>query len=82
VKKLRGKREGSTLTVTFRPHKDADRTAIKVKGKGGTAIAELVDGEEREASLSGLRWAPKLRVTVYSIAADGTAGKKETISVR
>ncbi len=82
VKKLRGTRDGSTLTVTFRPHKDADRTAIKVKAKGGTEIAEMVEGDVGEASLSGLRWAPKLKVSVYSFSADGTAGKKSKITVR
>ena len=82
VKKLRGKRSGSTLEVTFRPAKDADRTAVKVTAKGGTKIAEMVDGDAREATLSGLRWAKKLKVTVYSIDEDGQAGKKSAITVR
>ena len=79
VSKLRAKRRGSNLTVTFRPSRGADSTAVKVKGSGGTEIARLVSGKAKKARFDGVRWAKKLKITVYSISKDGRAGSDRTI---
>ena len=80
--KLRARKRASSLTVSFRPAKGADRTEVLVRGKNGTELADLLGGRAREATFGGVRWERRLEVTVRAYSDDGRAGPGRRIAVR
>lgn len=81
VKRLRARRSGSKLTVSFRPSPSATRTTVHVTGKHGVALAKLVGGHGKKATFGGVRWVSRLKVAVRSFSRDGRAGPTRKVVV-
>lgn len=81
VGRLRARRSGSKVTVTFRPKGAVAQSTVHVRGKRGTELARLVKGRKGKVRFSGVRWDPRLKVTVRSYARDGRAGPSRKVTV-
>lgn len=82
VKKLRARKSGTALTVTFVPSKAADRTSVRVRGSGGAELAASAAGRKGKVTLRGLRWQKRIKVTVQSSTKEGRSGPKRSLTVR
>lgn len=74
VRGLRGRKRGSSVTVTFQPARGAARTQISIRSSTGKRLARLVRGRTRKVRFSALRWDKRFTITARSFSRTGRAG--------
>ena len=74
VRGLRGRKRGSSVTVTFRPARGAARTQVSIQTPTGKRLAKLVSGRARKVRFDALRWDKRFTITARSFARDGRSG--------
>ncbi len=82
VKKLKARKHGSSLVVSFRRPKPVARTQVLVSGRHGTHLAKLLEGRKHKARFGGLRWEKRLTVKVRSYSDEGRAGPVKKLTLR
>ncbi len=82
VDRLRARKAGDRLTVTFKPPKRAVRTEVVVTGKNGTRLAQLATGKQKKLVFANVKWETKFKVKARGVGDDGRRGKTSKISVR
>jgi hypothetical protein len=79
VKRLRAKRKGRSLIVSWRPAKNANRYSVLVKGREGTRLGRMLGSKARKVRFNHVGSDRRLTVTVVAIAKNkqrGGAAKK------
>lgn len=82
AKRVKAKRRGRTLAVTWKAPRGAAKTLVRVRGAKGLRLSEVVGGRKRRASFQGVRWAKKLRVEVTGVSKHHRRGKTARARVR
>ena len=74
VRGLRGRKRGSSVTVTFRPARGAARTQVTIRSSTGKRLARVVGRRGRKVRFDGLRWDKRFTITARSFSAAGRDG--------
>ena len=82
VGKLRARKAGDKLTVTFRPPKRAVRTEVVVTGKGGTRLAQVAMGKQKKLVFDNVKWETKFKVNARGVGDDGRVGPVSRLRLR
>ena len=82
AKKIKVKRQGSTLVVRLKPGKGSAYTLVSVKGSTGARTALVVKRTQRTLRLPGYRWDKSVKVSAQSWSRDGVRGKSKKVKVR
>jgi hypothetical protein len=82
VRRLRAKRRGTSLEVSFRPAAHAERTEVVVKGSGGIRLAQVALGGDHRLVFDALKWAKRLKVQARGVSEQGLAGPKSRLAAR
>ena len=67
-RRLRARRKGKTVIVTWRPARGAQRHSVTLRGRHGTSVGRFVGRKTRKVRFDRIRRDERLRVTVYGVS--------------
>ena len=81
-RRLRAKRRGKVVAITWRPARGAQRHSVTLRGRHGTSVGRFVGRKTRKVRFDRIRRDERLTVTVYGLSKKYRRGAATRLRVK